>query len=128
MNPSFNNELPTPIRPESAPADSGEVQPTAEATPTVPTSPSAVAQTTAVIAPPAPQPTTPAAPVATATLGSPAIADDADLIEKEWVQKAKQIVEHTKNDPYIQGQQMNRLKSDYMKKRYNKDVKLEEAA
>ena len=104
------------------------MQPTAEATPTVPTSPSAVAQTTAVIAPPAPQPTTPAAPVATATLGSPAIADDADLIEKEWVQKAKQIVEHTKNDPYIQGQQMNRLKSDYMKKRYNKDVKLEEAA
>jgi hypothetical protein len=57
----------------------------------------------------------------------PSIADDADLIEKEWVLKAKQIVEETKNDPYAQNQEMNRMKADYIKKRYNKEVKLEES-
>lgn len=56
--------------------------------------------------------------------GAPQIADDADLIEKEWVEKAKQIVEQTKNDPYLQNQEMNKIKADYMKKRYNKDLKL----
>lgn len=52
----------------------------------------------------------------------PTIADDTDLIEKEWVDKAKQIVEQTKNDPYVQNQEMNKLKTDYIKKRYNKDM------
>lgn len=51
-------------------------------------------------------------------------ADDADLIEKEWVLKAKAIVEHTKDDPHSQNYQMSRFKADYLKKRYNKDVKV----
>lgn len=51
-------------------------------------------------------------------------ADDADLIEKEWVVKAKQIVEQTKNDPYVQNKQITRMKADYIKKRYNKDLKV----
>lgn len=57
---------------------------------------------------------------------APAIADDSDLIEKEWVDKAKQIVEHTKHDPHKQSKEMNVMKADYLKKRYNKDVKLSE--
>jgi len=56
----------------------------------------------------------------------PAIADDADLIEKEWVDRAKRIVEHTKHDPYTQNKHMNVMKADYLKKRYNKDIKLSE--
>ncbi len=58
--------------------------------------------------------------------GTPQIADDADLIEKEWVIKAKEIIERTKHDPYQQNKQVERMKVDYMKKRYNKDVKLTE--
>lgn len=60
-----------------------------------------------------------------AGLGStPQIADDTDLIEKEWVLKAKEIVERTHDDPYKQNEAIHRLKADYMKKRYSKDIKL----
>lgn len=54
----------------------------------------------------------------------PSIADDTDLIEKEWVLKAKEIVERTHDDPYKQNNAIHQLKADYMKKRYSKDIKL----
>lgn len=57
---------------------------------------------------------------------TPPIADDIDLIEKEWVDKAKDMVERTKNDPYVQNKEMTKIKADYLKKRYNKDIKLSE--
>lgn len=53
---------------------------------------------------------------------SPQIADDVDLIEKEWVEKAKEIVEKTKDNPYLQNKAISQIKSDYIKKRYNKDL------
>jgi hypothetical protein len=56
----------------------------------------------------------------------PQIADDTDLIEKEWVLKAKEIVARTAHDPHLQNKEMNRFKADYLKKRYNKEVKLSE--
>lgn len=60
-------------------------------------------------------------------LGSvPMAADDADLIEKEWVSKAKEIVEKSKEDPHEQSREMSYLKADYLKKRYNKDIKVSE--
>ena len=55
---------------------------------------------------------------------NPAIADDVDLIEKEWVQKARAIVDKTKDDPHLQNKELNTFKADYMKKRYGKDIKL----
>ena len=61
-----------------------------------------------------------------ATSSNPQIADDADLIEKEWVIKAKEIISRTKQDPYQQNKEVERVKVDYMKKRYNKDIKLTE--
>lgn len=54
------------------------------------------------------------------------IADDADLIEKEWVIRAKAIVAQTKDDPHTQNREMNKVKADYLKKRYNKDLKTSE--
>jgi hypothetical protein len=57
---------------------------------------------------------------------TPIIADDSDLIEKEWVLKAKEIVARTKNDPYLQNKEVERMKADYMKKRYNKDIRVTE--
>ncbi len=50
-------------------------------------------------------------------------ADDADLIEKQWVQKAKNIVEQTKNDPYMQNNELSKVKADYIGKRFNKQLK-----
>jgi hypothetical protein len=57
----------------------------------------------------------------------PAMADDTDLIEKEWVEKAKEIVAKTTHDPYVQNQEMNKVKAEYLKKRYNKDLKTEDS-
>lgn len=86
----------------------------------------------AVPAAPAPQPAavpavpvdSQAAPKVPATAGL-AASDDTDLIEKEWVNKAKQIVEHTRNDPHKQSEELTLMKVDYMKKRYNKTIKLD---
>jgi hypothetical protein len=50
--------------------------------------------------------------------------DDTDLIEKDWVLKAKAIVEHTKEDPHQQKSEISKFKADYLKKRYNKDIKV----
>ncbi|MEI6755957.1 MAG: hypothetical protein WCK80_03035 [bacterium] len=53
------------------------------------------------------------------------VKDDGDLIEKEWVDKAKQIVEKTRSDPYKQSEELTVMKADYMKKRYGKDIKVD---
>lgn len=52
----------------------------------------------------------------------PAIADDGDLIEKEWVVKVKEIVGRTRQDPYQQTKELHAFKAEYMKKRYNKVI------
>lgn len=59
-------------------------------------------------------------------VAAPDVADDSDLIEKEWVNKAKQIVEKNRDNPYQQSVEMTLFKADYMKKRYNKVIKLSE--
>jgi hypothetical protein len=56
----------------------------------------------------------------------PEVAGDIDLIEKAWVQKAKDIVMRTQGDPYTQNKQINRMKVDYIKKRYDKDIRSSE--
>lgn len=53
---------------------------------------------------------------------APAIADDGDVIEKEWVEKAKQIVERTRQDPYNQTRELHKFKAEYLQKRYNKTI------
>ena len=67
--------------------------------------------------------TPPAQPPAAASTTAHMSAQDVDLIEKEWVQKAKDIVAHTIGDPYTQNKEINKIKADYIKKRYNKDIK-----
>lgn len=56
----------------------------------------------------------------------PQIADDTDLIEKEWVDKAKEIVAQTAHDPYLQNKEINKVRAEYLKKRYNKELKQSE--
>jgi hypothetical protein len=53
-------------------------------------------------------------------------AKDADLIEKEWIVRAKNIVAQTQDDPYKQKNEMSRIKADYIKKRFNKTIPIED--
>jgi hypothetical protein len=55
---------------------------------------------------------------------NPLVASDEDVIEKEWVDKAKKIVAQTKSDPYTQEKEVSKLQADYIKKRYGKEIKL----
>ncbi len=61
---------------------------------------------------------------ATTQMATPQVIDDGDLIEKEWVEKAKQIVARNRNDPFKQSEELMVLRADYMQKRYNKTIKL----
>jgi hypothetical protein len=71
----------------------------------------------------APQPVavTMVAPVST-TDDLPLVANDDDLIEKEWVDKAKKIIVETKDDPYRREQEVGRLQADYLRKRYGREL------
>ena len=53
---------------------------------------------------------------------TPLVAADEDLIEKEWVDKAKEIIEQTQGDPHARTQKVNELQRDYLQKRYGKVV------
>ncbi len=70
-----------------------------------------------------PQPLAPtAAPDPSTDDDNPAVAGDADLIEKEWVDKAKKIIRDTRDDPYRREQEVNKLQIDYLQKRYGKQL------
>ncbi len=57
--------------------------------------------------------------VATSSSSSnPVVADDVDVIEKVWVQKAKSIVSQTKADPHQQEEEVSKLQTDYQLKRF----------
>lgn len=58
------------------------------------------------------------------SVDAPHIADEHDLIEREWVIKAKNIVARTHDDPYTQNQEIGKFKADYQKKRFNRGSKL----
>ncbi|MEX0749156.1 MAG: hypothetical protein WD467_01265 [Candidatus Saccharimonadales bacterium] len=72
---------------------------------------------------PAPLPT-PTQPTPVPPASTPATAaDDVDVIEKAWVEKAKQIIKETKDDPRAQEQAFEQLQIEYHKKRYGRDIK-----
>ena len=124
MNPTTNEapglNLPPPILPESGPGVVSHPIGTAPASnPLMPAINLPV--------PTAPLPSISTSNVISTTSGAnPPIADDTDLIEKEWVQKAKDIIKKTQNDPHLQSRELNIFKADYMQKRYNKVLKLSE--
>lgn len=127
-------ELPPPPRresgampaPENAPASAEIAGTQAELPPPAPAGGGLPAPI-----PPMPDPSATAQPqpVVPVTLPSdfPEIAEDSDLIEQEWVNKAKEIVERTKADPHEQNKEINKVKADYIKKRYNREIKITEA-
>ena len=60
----------------------------------------------------------PVAPVVSDT--NPIMAADEDVIEKEWVDKAREIIQNTKDDPHARSARVSDLQKDYLKKRYGK--------
>lgn len=58
----------------------------------------------------------------TTTVDTPLIADDVDVIEMEWVNKAKQVIKAHKDDPHAQEEAVEQLQIDYLKKRYGKEI------
>lgn len=52
------------------------------------------------------------------------IADDVDVIEKEWVDRAKKIIRLTSDDPFVETKEISKLKASYLKKRFDKDIPL----
>jgi len=113
--------LPLPEQVSSAPEIAPQPQP-------VPVAQTAVTGTpiAAPLAGPAPTQVPTTAVPQTTQVAVPATADDADLIEKEWVAKAKQIVERTRHDPHEQSKELTIFKNDYLQKRYNKSIKMSE--
>lgn len=57
----------------------------------------------------------------TALTSTPAVAGDEDLIEKEWVDRAKKIISDTRDDPHQQENAVTALQRDYQKKRYGRE-------
>lgn len=135
MEPTHNNltdahELPQPQEVGSGHIAEGQpaASPETQTNPPVAGMPAAPLQAVAPLQQPpasAPQPPMPQS-MSNSSATQHLIADDADLIEKEWVSKAKAIVAQTKSDPHQQNQEMTKVKADYLKKRYNKDLKVSE--
>jgi hypothetical protein len=57
------------------------------------------------------------------SVAAAAQADDDSALDEEWVNKAREIVERTHNDPYLQSREISKIKAQYIKVRYNKDIK-----
>ena len=55
-------------------------------------------------------------------------AEDNERIEPVWVDKAKEIIARTHDDPYLQKDQMSKVKAEYIQKRFNKQIKTDETA
>lgn len=53
---------------------------------------------------------------------NPIAANDDDSIEKEWVDRAKQVILQTKDNPYAREKAIGELQRDYLMKRYGRQV------
>lgn len=133
MNP---NRVENHLQPEMAPApensEAAPGQPVEQAPSAQESSPGKQApQTTAVtpVVDPASlaQPAA-AIPVADNVVASPAQATgtpakDGDRIEKEWIDRAKDIVAKTLDDPHAQKEAVSKAKAEYIQKRFNKAIR-----
>lgn len=64
-------------------------------------------------------------PLTASSYDSPMIAEDVDVIEKEWVDKAEAEVRRTADDPHAQEEAIETLQVEYMRKRYGKEIRRE---
>lgn len=62
-------------------------------------------------------------PTASVVTTPPLTAADVDVIEPEWVKKAEAAVAKHRDDPRAEEQAVEEVQIEYLKKRYNIDVK-----
>lgn len=64
---------------------------------------------------------------ALADAAPPAPAEEGDsAFDEVWADKARDVVERTHIDPYLESKELSKLKAQYIKARYNKDIKINE--
>jgi hypothetical protein len=115
VDPAQNKDLEPVVQVPEVPAAPAPVVPDPQAGAPLPVAPASI-PTAPAPAQPAP---TPAAPAPTA---NPTTAEDVDVIEKEWVDKAEAVVKQTEGDPHAEEEAVEDLQTDYLKKRYNHTV------
>ena len=72
--------------------------------------------------PPQPAPEPSPVQIAQPVDQNPIAANDDDDIEKEWVNRAKQIITQTRDDPYARERAIGALQRDYLMKRYGREI------
>jgi hypothetical protein len=107
----------SPVVPEQAPSKEGNNSGAIQAAPVLPILPVTAGPT------PNPSPINTVAPMLNSNI---TMKNDSDLIPKEWVIKAKTIIERTREDPYSQNQALTKMKADYIKERYNMSIKVDD--
>jgi hypothetical protein len=131
-----NLNLPPPVGDQQPlpPVAEGQGQPSQPETTPGPAAgperaPSTAASASPLLAAPAPIPPAPVQSTqndvaSTSKPASTKLIKDNDLIDKEWVDKAKRIVEQTRSDPHEQSEKLTMVKADYMSKQYHKTIKV----
>ncbi len=56
------------------------------------------------------------------SVNAPVTAADEDLIESEWVNRAKQIIRETEGDPHERERQISELRRTYIRERYGRQI------
>lgn len=128
INPEQTPSLP-PVSPELLPPDAQYEAGLVNHERETPLQPQAtVVPLSSIAAPVLPQPAIANDQSDTATLltSVPDVAADDDLIEKEWVDKAKRIISETADDPYKREQAVTQLQREYLRKRYGKEAGVSE--
>lgn len=132
MEPRSSEQVPTPIEYGAQPVNNEttpsiqpeRIEPSAERRQEQVSVHQASAAVSNVVQLPTPVQVSPATDPSTQSGASsnPTVAADDDLIEKEWVDKAKEIIVTTRDDPAKREREVGKLQSDYLKKRYGKDL------
>lgn len=134
--PSMSSpELPLPLGPENSKKEqitnlpSPEVQSVKAELPGA-SDPTALASTTVPLQDLSAQAASQAIPIQQPAVndGSHSTIDDVDVLQKEWVERAKAIVARTGQDPRIQSKELGKFKAEYVHKRFHKEVKTAEDA
>lgn len=70
----------------------------------------------------------PGGPAYDATASASDKDGDNDALDEEWINKAKAIIGQTKHDPHLESAELSKVKADYLRIRYNKQIKVSEDA
>ncbi len=60
--------------------------------------------------------------------GDPKVTAEEDMesLDQDWINKAKDIVEQTKSDPFTEAKELEKIRAGYLKVRYNKELNVSE--